>query len=151
MASLDISGLDELVKALEKAEAPEKIAKKAISEAEKELVKATRNAVKSALTNKSASGLVNAMIPTGAKENQWGVYSVVRPIGKDEHGIDYSQLALWLEYGRYRKGNQGRKGTLEDAQLQVAHPWRQKAINDSQAACVRIIEDVLEKELNSDG
>lgn len=147
MAKLDISALDGLIDMLEKAEAPEKIAKKAIAKAEGKLLTATKNAIKAALTDKTASGLVNSIVPTGAKQNQWGVYTVVRPVGSDPQGIEYSQKALWLEYGRWHKGNAGRNGTYEENNIQKPHPWRQKAINDSEAAVTRIIEEVLEAEI----
>ena len=145
MAHLDFNGLDDVMKMFDKLEAPEKIAKEAVGKAEKVLERSTKAAVRNSLVNKSASGLVNSFVPTGAKENQWGVYSVVRPVGADSDGITYAQKALWLEYGRFRTGNQGRNGSMRENQIQGGRPWRQAAINNAQAECEKIIEDVIQK------
>lgn len=145
VAHLEVTGMDDIMKMFEKLEAPEKIAKEAIGKAEKALLKSTKSAVKSALVNQSATGLVSSFVPTGAKENQWGVYSVVRPVGSDENGITYAQKALWLEYGRFKTGNKGRNGSEAENRLQVGRPWRQAAINSAQAECEKIIEDVINK------
>ncbi len=147
-AKLDV-GFDDLLKMLDKLEAPEEIAKKAVGKAEKALLKSTKAAVKNSLINKGSSGLVNSFTPTGAKENQWGVYSVVRPVGSDSDGIEYSQKALWLEYGRYRVGNAGRKAnSIEENQVQRARPWRQAAVNNAEAEVIRIIEDTISQEVD---
>lgn len=147
-AKVDVD-FDDFLKMLDKLEAPEEIAKKAVGKAEKALLKSTKSAVKSSLINKSSDGLVNSFAPTGAKENQWGVYSVVRPVGSDSHGVDYSQKALWLEYGRYRTGNAGRKAnSIEENQVQAARPWRQAAVNNAEAEVIKIIEDTISQEVD---
>lgn len=147
-AKLDV-GFNDLLKMLEKLEAPEKIAKEAVGKAENALLKSTKAAVKSSLINKSSSGLVSSFVPTGAKENQWGVYSVVRPVGADSDGIEYSRKALWLEYGRFKTGNAGRKAnSIKENQVQTARPWRQAAVNNAEAEVTKIIEDTISQEVD---
>ena len=145
MAHLDFTGFDDVFKMLDKMEAPEKIAKEAVGKAEKALLRSTKSAVSAAIIDKTHTGLVNSFVPTGAKENQWGVYSVVRPVGSDADGVTYAQKALWLEYGRFKTKNKGRNGSMTENQVQGARPWRQAAINSAQAECEKIIEDALEK------
>ena len=144
MANIDLSGFDVLDEILYKMEDPEKMAKGFISDAEETLLKSTKNAVKSALKDKSST-LPDSFVPTGTKTNQWGVYSVIRPVGYDEKGVSLADKALWLEYGRYRKGNAGRQGSLVENQIQAAAPWRQKAINDAYTEIERKLEKAIDE------
>ena len=121
------------------------MAKSFISDAEGTLLKSTKNAVRNALRDKS-SRLPDSFVPTGAKTNQWGVYSVIRPVGHDEKGVAYADKALWLEFGRFRKNNAGRKAeSIEENQIQAASPWRQKAVNDAQAEIERKLERAIDE------
>ena len=139
MARAAISGFDDVDKMFEKLMKPKETAMKAVDSAAPELKKAVQSAIKSVDVGYGTGRLAASFEATKAKENQYGVYSVVRPVGGRD-GIDYRTRASWVEFGRFRKGN--KKGS--NSQIQPARPFRQKAINDAKNKC----EDMMEKTIN---
>lgn len=139
MARLEIEGIDAWEDILKELSHPEKIAKDAVNEAVQILEKSTRAAVKA---SSNSDRLAQSFSRTPAKENDLGVYSVVRPTGdfalRDGKTISNADLAAQFEYGR--KGGYKRHGMKRPETSMEAKPWRQKAINDAKAACESTME-----------
>lgn len=144
MANARIEGFEQLEKFLGRLAEPTKMAIKAVDAAAPILEESLRSEITGAANRGYATGeLAASVTATKAKENQYGVYSVVRPVGtkkrKGKNGKEYevrhAEELAYLEYGT-KKG-------------QRSHPVRQKAINTAEAKCADIIEkeiaDAVEK------
>ena len=88
----------------------------------------------------NSNKLANSFSMTPAKENDLGVYSVVRPTGDFNKDLSNADLAAQFEYGR--KGGYKRSGMVRKATSMTPRPWRDKDINDAKAECESIIESV---------
>ena len=137
--AITVTGFDELIKKLDKLSNKGKvddIAKKAVEQAKDRLTVAVKAAVASSETGPNATGSVSASIQaTGAKINAFGAYSVARPTGRDSKGIRNGAKAAYLEYGT--------------AKL-PARPWRSRAVSSCEAECVKIMEEVVKREMGAE-
>lgn len=133
-------GFDDMLRKLERLSdrgKVEEIAKKAVSAAEPKLLESTKSAVAAAEQGPYSTGSVSASVSaTGAKVNEYGVYTVARPTGRDNKGVRNAQKAAMLEYGV--------PGHLNP------RPWRAKAAGTVEDACVKTMEDVLKAEMGAD-
>jgi hypothetical protein len=135
MAHISFTGFEELDTIMQKLAEPEKMAIKAVDEAAPILEKSLRSAVAAAANRGYATGELEGSIrATKAKENDMGVFSVVKPEGSDKTGLRNVEKMAYLEYGVASRG-------------QAAHPVRQKAINDAQSACISAMERVISEEV----
>lgn len=123
----DINAWDNIFKTLSH---PEEMAKEAVDEAVRILEESTRTAVKA---SSNSDKLAQSFSRTPAKENELGIYSVVRPTGDFNGELSNADLAAQFEYGRH--GGYMRSGMKRPATSMEAKPWRQKAINGAKDAC----------------
>jgi hypothetical protein len=108
---------------------------KAVDKAAPILEKSLRSAVSSATNRGYATGeLAGSIKATKAKENDMGVFSVVKPEGKDKNGLRNVEKMAYLEYGVSSHG-------------QAPHPVRQTAISSAQSACIQEMERVISEEV----
>lgn len=135
MADLQITNIDAWDDILNELSHPEKIAKEAVNEAMPILEKTTRAAVKA---SSNSDRLAQSFSRIPAKENDLGVYSVVRPTGDFNDDLNNENLAAQLEYGR--RGNYQRSDMSRPATEMAPKPWRQKAINAARAECEAIMK-----------
>lgn len=139
MASLDVTGMEEVLKQLEKLSRKsdvDEIAKKAVNEAREVLLNSTKSAVASSEYGPRSSGSVSSSVQaTPTKVNSFGAYSVARPTGRDASGKRNGAKAAFLEYGT---------PTLP------ARPWRARATSSAEGKCVQIMEEVVKAEMKAE-
>lgn len=134
MARMEVKGLDELIRSLNKLAEPTKMAIKAVNAAAPVLEDSFKASIESSANRGYATGgLAGAVNKTPAKENALGVYSVVKVDGTNERGLRYVEELAYLEYGVKRKNGKS----------QEPRPVRQKAINLAQKKCEKIIEEEI--------
>lgn len=138
MANCTITGFDELEKMLRKLEHPEKMAIKAVDAASPVLVRAMQSAISSATGNsgRGKGTLAGSISATSARQNELGVFSAIRPTGSDSKGVRNGAKLAYLEYG-VRSHNQ------------PPRPVRAAAVAAAEGECLRIIENIIEQEVNS--
>jgi len=116
-------------------------AKKAVDAAAPILEASVRSHVAAAASRGYATGgLAGSFKATPAKQNEFGVFSAVRPVGgRDGHA--YSERARWLEYGvRTPHGVH-----------QAPSPFRSAAAAAVKAECERIMEETFDEFVKSAG
>ncbi len=134
MARCSITGFSELEKMLKKLQEPEKMAIKAVDAASPILARSLKSAVE-AVTSEDATGqLAGSIEATSARQNTFGVFSAVRPTGKDSKGVSNASKLAYLEYG-VKSHNQEPK------------PVRATAVAAAEAECLRIIQQTIEAEV----
>lgn len=141
MAKAKLTGFDELERMLGGLAQPGKMAVKAVDAAapilerslKSEIAKTTGKDHKRGKSYRPGS-LEASIKRTKAKENQLGVFSVVKPDGKDSKGVRNVEKLAYLEYGVASRG-------------QLPHPVRQKAINAAEDECVKAMEEVVCREV----
>lgn len=137
MASLKVTGIDEVEKMFDELMDIKKLAVKAVDKAAPILLDGAKKSVRSAANKGYATGgLENSFTATKAKNNKWGTFATVRPVGKDKNGIRYGERAAYLEYGTVVNG------VLHTASAQ----WRKKAVDSVRTKC----EDTMEKTLRDE-
>lgn len=136
MAHMTITGFDDVDKMLaELVEKSGQIGIKAVDAAAPKLKESARRAIHAAANKGYATGRLERSIEaTKAKENQWGAYSVIKPVGSNEKGVRYSEEAAYLEYGTARG--------------QSPSPWRDKAIASANSDCEQTMEDTVYSEVS---
>ena len=143
MASLDVTGMEEVLKQLEKLSRKsdvDEIAKKAVNEAREVLLNSTKSAVASSEYGPRSSGSVASSVQaTPTKVNSFGAYSVARPTGRDANGTSNGAKAAFLEYG-----------SPKDHPKLQARPWRARAVNAAEGKCVQIMEEVIKAEMKAE-
>lgn len=139
MADISISGLDELEKALQRlAESADSIGMKAVDRAKPIVVKAVRAALTDAAGAGQATGaMVSSVAGTKTGINEYGVYTVVFPMGTDAKGVRNAEKAAYLNYG-VRKGYRGHQ--------QAPTYWHDKAVSAAEKGCIDAIEKTVEEE-----
>lgn len=134
--AITVTGLDAVLRKLEKLSNQshvEGIAKKAINAAKGNVVSSMKSALSASEAGPRFTGSVAASVsPTEAKVNSYGVYSVARPTGRDAKGERNGAKAAYLEYGTRRM---------------AARPWRSQAVASAESACVSIMENVVNGEM----
>ncbi len=141
MASLEISGMDELLKKfteLSNDAHVKEVAKQAVNEALPTLHAAAVSAVAASEgTSKRATGSVSAsMSQRMAAENSYGIFGVAGiPTGRDSKGVRNGAKAAYLEYG---------------TPTMAARPWRATAVGSTQATVKSIVEGIIEQEMGGD-
>ena len=139
MASLNVTGLDDVLKMMEKLSKKQNVdaaAKKAVEAAKGKLASATKASISVSERGPYSTGSVSASIqPTAAKVNAYGAYSVARPTGRDSKGERNGAKAGYLEYGTPKM---------------AARPWRARAVSAAEGPCIKIMEEVITRELGAD-
>lgn len=128
---VDTSGLDDFIKALEKAQVDTKDACiRAVDKAAPILKESLQSEISKAASKGYATGeLAGSVSAMEARENEYGVFTAVGPA--DDHNKD---KLLWLENGTMRKGNN---------LMKRAGPIRTRAKNAAQSRC----ESTMQQEI----
>lgn len=141
MAHIEVTGMDDVLKKLQKLSDKGKvdsIAIKAVTAAQPLNESAVRSAVGSVEHGPYATGSVSGSISsTAAKVNSYGVFAVARPTGRDAKGVRNGAKAAFLQYGSPKEGKK---------RLQP-RPWRQKAVKIAEQPCIKLIEEILKAEM----
>ena len=139
MASLTITGLDDVLKQLDKLSDKgrvEAIAKKAVEAATPIVVSSTKAAVGASEYGPRATGSVAASITaTPTKINSFGVFAVAKPGGYDSKGRSNVYKASMLENGNVKIG---------------ARPWRAKAVASAEGPAMQIMEQIVASEMEAE-
>lgn len=145
MANLRIEGFDGVDKLFKDLSNIDEIAIEAVNEAAPILEECLKGAIEAAADKGYATGeLVNSIIARPAKKNQYGVFSVVGPVGShskrpyEKEETSYAKEAAILEFGR-RGGYKDDNGRI--VTHQKASPYREKAINAAKTRCEKTMED----------
>lgn len=138
---VNTSGLDEFIKDLEKAKVNTKsVCIKAVDKAAPLLKESLQNEIRRAANRGYSTGnpgnLADSVSAMDARENEYGVFSVVGPQGNDENGISNEEKLLWLENGAKRSG----RGGL----MKRAGPVRRRAVNGAQGKCETAMQQEIE-------
>lgn len=136
MAKIGINGLDDVKKMFDILEDPSQMAIKVINENAPILEKALKDAINTNTQNGTGE-LARSISTTPAKENDMGIFAVVRPVGTDSDGNDMADRLRWLDTGRHVTKN-GKGYWLKGKGV------RQKAVNAAQLR----IEKTIEKSVN---
>lgn len=129
----DISGLDDFIKALEKAQVGTKEACiRAVNKAAPILKESLQGEISKAANRGYSTGeLAGSVTAMKAKENEYGVFSAVGPQGERN-----KEKLLWLENGVMRKGTN---------LMKRAGPVRTRAVNSAQSKCETVMQQEIEK------
>lgn len=135
--AIRVEGMDDAIRKLAKLSDQarvEEIAKHAVSAAEPLVVESTRSALAASETGPRSTGSASASVSgTGAKVNEYGVYAVARPTGRDSKGVRNGMKAALLEYGVPGKLN--------------ARPWRAKAAKSAEESAKSVMENIVKTEM----
>lgn len=134
MASLKMTGLDDIEKMFRILSDPTQMAIEAINEAAPVLEKHLKSEIMSAAEHPTG-GLAGSIHTMAARKNEYGVFSVVKPEGTDEKGIEYTERMRWLDVGVHDRSGQWHRGK----------GVRQKAVNNAKAECRKILENNVER------
>lgn len=134
---VDTSGLDDFIKALEKAQVSTKEACiRAVDKAAPILKESLQSEISKAASRGYATGeLTGSVSALKARENEYGVFTAVGPQGNDNKGISNKDKLLWLENGTMRKGNN---------LMKRAGPIRTRAKNAAQSRCESAMQQEIE-------
>lgn len=136
MARCSITGFNELEKMLKKLQEPEKMAIKAVDAASPVLVRAMKSAITSAVSDGSTGSLAASIESTNARQNEYGVFSAVRPTGTDSKGVRNGAKLAYLEYG-------------VKSHNQPPRPVRESAVAAAEGECIKIVQQMIESEVGS--
>ena len=139
MASINIEGLDDLVKKLDKLAVKgnlDDIAMKAVDAAAPVVESSMRSAIGSMEYGPYSTGSIASSVQaTSAAVNGYGVFAVARPTGRDSKGERNGAKAAYLQYGTPNM---------------PARPWRQKAVNSAMGPAIKTMEEVVKAEMELD-
>ena len=113
----------------------EDICKKAVNKAAPTLERSIRRSFE-AQTEGGTGNTAKSFAPTEAKKNKYGVYSVVRPVGKNAKGVDYAKIAAIME-----NGTQHRSGKA----------FMASGVNSARDKCESIMQEVFAEEIDKIG
>lgn len=133
---VDTSGLDDFIKALERAQVDTKDAcMRAVDKTAPILKESLRSEISKAANRGYATGeLAGSVSATKAKENEYGVFAAVGP--SDDFN---KEKLLWLENGTKRKGTN---------LMKRAGPIRTRAKNAAQSKCEAAMQQEIENFLD---
>lgn len=132
MAKLDVQGFDDLLGGLDALAAGiGGIADEALNNAAPEMAESLRNGIRQAANRGYATGeLAGSVVPTKARENQYGHFVAVSVNGTDKRGTGNGEKLAYLEYGTSR---------------QAPHPVMADAVRRAEAGCMEKIQDTIDK------
>lgn len=141
-----MEGFDDLEKLFNDLSDADAIAIEAVDKAVPVLEKSLKSAIQGAATKEYATGELAASIGhKPAKKNEYGVFSVVLPVGTDSKGVSNAKKAAILEFGR-------RGGYLDSNGHPVSEQgpkhYRQSAIDAAQNECEKIMRESVYKRID---
>lgn len=135
---MDVSGLDEFLESLKEATKKENMVNaciKAVNKAAPILKKSLETEIHKAADRGYATGaLEHSISARKADENEYGVFSVVGPVGADDRGVENTDKLLWLENGTMREGSN---------LMRRAGPIRHRAVWAARDECEAIMEQEI--------
>lgn len=135
MSTFEMDGLDDFMSKLKKLENASEIAKKCVDEAAPILARGLSAAATAAAMKGYSIGYLAASIKeTKAKENSHGVFSAVRPTGKDDKGVSNMEKGAIMHYGSGK---------------QAATGWITKGTNDKKAECLETMQRKFDEEVET--
>lgn len=100
MAAFNISGLNRLIRELDRAGDIDRIGPKMIKESLPILEKSMKDTIREETDKGYATGeLVESITKTKSLRNAYGYFGVVRPIGYDDKGVRNMEKLAYLHYG----------------------------------------------------
>ena len=151
MAKFSVEGLEDVERLFEKMGNPGWIGEKAVKAAAPVLLSETRKAVKAA---GGTNNLARSFDATEPRQNQYGVYSVIRPFGRNrKKNTEYVRIAAFLEYGtkwpkKQEDADKIHHGKQKGAPKQDPKPWRQKSVNAAAEKCRDAMQTALNEEVD---
>ena len=140
---MEVSGLDDLLEALKKATKKENLVGaciKAVDKAAPILKESLESEIHKATDRGYATGVLEGSISARkAEENEYGVFSVVGPIGTDNRGVENADKLLWLENGTMREGSN---------LMKRAGPIRSRAVRAARDKCEAIMEQGITESID---
>lgn len=129
---VDTSGLDDFIKALEKAQVgTEEVCIRAVDKAAPILKESLQEEITKAANRGYSTGeLAGSVSAMKARENEYGVFTAIGPEG--DHNKD---KLLWLENGVMRKGTN---------LMKRAGPVRTRAVNSARSKCESVMQQEIE-------
>lgn len=129
---VDTSGLDDFIKALEKAQVGTKeVCIRAVDKAAPILKESLQGEITKAASRGYSTGeLAGSVSAMEARENEYGVFTAVGPEGDRN-----KDKLLWLENGTMRKGNN---------LMKRAGPIRTRAVNNARSKCESVMQQEIE-------
>ena len=150
MASFRINGFEGAEKMFDELYNSRKLGVKALEAAAPILVKETRKVIQE---NGSGEKLARSFEATKTKENRYGAFLTVQPVGMAADGTEWVRRAAFEEYGTVwpRKAEDAAKihhpkqaGLPKNPRV----PWRQKAINAAREKCEGAMREVVYSEID---
>jgi len=126
MANISVEWPEEFVKSIEELSKKEQVVEKA-----KKILDGNSEQVRAAIASRclvDTGQMRDSITATAAKENTWGVYSIVRPVGDDSRGISNATKFAVMEFG---------------ANGRAAHPVRQAVVSMFEDKIAKQAEDEL--------
>ena len=137
MARLEVEGIDELISDLMELGNLDDVAPKMINAATPVMVKNMKRNIKAAANRGYATGeLAESIRATKAKQNIYGYFAAVGPVGTDSKGTRNAEKMAYLEYGTSN---------------QQAHPVMEKTMNDSEEDIIKRMQQIFDKEAKNEG
>ena len=134
---VDTNELDEFIKSLERTNLQlTETAVKAVNKAAPILKEALSKEISESADRGYVTGdLAGSVSAMPAKENEYGVFSVVGPRGTDRKGVSNEDKLLWLENGTMRAGYN---------LMRRAGPIRYFAVKSVRGKCEKAMEETIE-------
>lgn len=132
-----LTGFSELNEQLQKlADGSVEIAKKALNEASPILTDEVKGMIARKTTG--TGSLADSIEATRAAENSYGVFTVVKPTGRNRSGERNGAVMAYLEYGTHNK----------DGSLRMqARPIMTPSVRAAEDKCLRKMEEVVNREI----
>lgn len=132
MAKMKITGFSDMLKAFDSLAEITKASIKAVDQAAPVLEKSLKNQISAKADKGYGKGeLARSVIARKAKENEYGVYTVIGPAGTDSKGVSNAKKLALLEYGVSEKHQEPR-------------PVRQPAVDAARKQCEELMEKAIE-------
>ena len=134
---VDTASLDDFIRELERAGVGmTETGIKAVNKAAPILKESLSSEITKAANRGYSTGVLAASVSAmPAKENEYGVFSVVGPRGTDQKGTSNEDKLLWLENGT----NRSRGGLMKRA-----GPVRSRAVNAVRGKCEEAMKETIE-------
>lgn len=138
MATMEIKGFGDVYNALERCAESGKICMRAVEAAAPYLLDATRKTINS--TKGGGNNLARSFEATKVRNNAFGAYVTIRPVGKDKNGWDWISRAAYLEYGTVWPRKEADAAKIHHpAQAgqpkNTPQPWRDRSLNAARSGC----------------
>ena len=148
MARMRVEGFDALMKALDNFADITEVSIKTVNATAPVLEKSLKNQIAGAVKKGYSVDheLERSIAARPAKKNQYGVFSVVGPVGSDSKGVSNAKKLAILEHGR-RGGYKDSRGREVPPQEPCAG-LRDKAVESVRSECNELIQKGIDSYLD---